>query len=226
MKKTAISFEQLIKQLGLESKDLLQMGVNGSIKFYMALMSGEFIEQHEIDDHTGEWGLIYSDEELVQSMHVPVNENLCLSILKDGRAITTDFHDHNGRSAIRTKNRIEILGEYLFAYIEEAEKGGKKLRPTMHGNKKHAYYRNQKIYEVAEELIENNPLSFCTASSKRKKYLKISAVKLGTYLLSNQQKLFGKEDFIEVEHETLVDKILNKEGFGTGVLSRAIRKPE
>jgi len=96
----------------------------------------------------------------------------------------------------------------------------------MHGNKKPAYSRNQKIYEVAEGLIENDPLSFCTASSKGKKYLKISAVKLGAYLLSNQQKLFGKEDFIEVEHETLVDKILNKEGFSTGVLNRVIRKPE
>mgnify|MGYP000414982400 CR=1 FL=1 len=226
MKKSAVSFKQIMMQRDLESDDVLQMAVNGQIRLYVMLIPPQFIDIYEKHERTFEWQKISEEEELTQSVPVAVNAKLCRSIQLDGSVKTSDFYGHSGWDGVRTGSEITVMEDQLFAYVEEIERIGGKIRPKMHGNKKAAYDRNEKIYEVSRKLIEDNPSLFCTKSSKNKEMFKIVSTKLGDYLLSNQRALFGSDDFIGVDRDTLVERILNRDGFGEKKLDRMVEKPD
>mgnify|MGYP003648951423 CR=1 FL=1 len=223
--KETISISQLAIQKKLKSDDLLQLAINGSLRLYRSIPGILTIKHHQINDRSGEWELLIEGE-ITSFIHVAVNADLCRRIYLDGYVKSKAFYSHSGYEAIETDNEILVQEEELFAYVNDQNAfAGKKLTSDMHGNRKPAFKRNQKIFEVVKEEIEKNPFLFCTKSSHKDKRLKLQATKIANHLMKNQAELFGDAEFIKIQHETLVRDVLIEEGFKAGNLDEYVKKP-
>lgn len=93
--------------------------------------------------------------------------------------------------------------------------------------------RNQRVYDEVQRLIEDRPEEFSFALIEGDECYKINATKVADYLVENQKDLFGEMWFArkddsssgEINYFTLRDKILNKEGFNKGKISRLVDLP-
>jgi len=228
IKFSTVSMTQLVIQLDLAVEDVLELAINDSLNLYVNVQAVESVDYYEVEGWSGEWCCLGA-QPVKSTIKLPVDARLCSRIQLDGFVKTKKFYSHGGREGWKLGKEVTILSDSLFADFDELNKSlssSKALRAELHGNAKPAYYRNKKIYSVVKEEIRKDPFVFCTKSSMKNESLKMVSTKIAEYLESHQKELFGSDKFIDVNRETLVDRILNRDGFDKRKIDRYVKKPD